>query len=434
MPKVLHTADWHLGKQLKRFDLIAQQREALERLLDVIDDERPDLVVLAGDVFDVGERPTLAALRVWAWISEEIVRRRPGGLPLVVIPGNHDHPERLAVNARLSRDAGLHLLHDLERAHLPLRVAGVEVFGLPFHKPARVRALVARDAADAGATGAADAIADAGAGANPATAAAIGDFDYHAAMAWLARRALAASAGDAPRLLLAHAFVEGAGAEDAAEDPVMVGGAGAVRVDALAGFDYVALGHLHTPRALAGAANVRYAGSLYPCSFDEANDKAVAIVRWPDGAPPGTAPDVTLRPLEVGRRVRVVADQTFDEVIRRGEAARAAGDPAADDYLLASVTDRAPIAHAQARLAEVHPHGVFEQRRLDVVLDDGPDLPDVDEASVEEVFLAFYRHVLGDGAALGDAEAEILRTALHDDPAADAADPDAAAASGEDRA
>lgn len=411
MPKVLHTADWHLGKHLKRFDLIEPQREALERLLAVIDDERPDLVALAGDVFDVGERPTLAALRTWDWVAEEIVRRRPGGLPLVVIPGNHDHPERLAVNARLSRDAGLHLRHELDRAHDPLRLAGLEVFALPFHKPARVRALAAREARagdDAGEASAADA------------AGAIGDFDYHAAMEWMVRRALGGSAGDRPRLLLAHAFVEGAGEEGAGEDPVMVGGAGAVAAHAFDGFDYVALGHLHGPRALPGRPWVRYAGSLYPCSFDESGERTVAIVEWPEGAPAGTAPQVRTRPLTVRRRVRAVRDLTFDEVIRRGEAARAAGDAAADDYLLASVTDRTPIAHAQARLTEVHPHGVFEQRRLDVVLDDGPELPDVDEASVEEVFLAFFRHVLGDDERPTDAEAEILRAALADLHAPDA--------------
>ena len=393
MTKLLHTADWHLGKHLKRFDLAAEQHEALERLLAVVDDEQPDLVVVAGDVFDSGERPPLSALREWTWVTQEIVRRRPGGLPLVVIPGNHDHAERIAFNAHLTRASGLYLLNDLARAHEPLRIAGLELFGLPFHKPARVRAL--RHDADPD-------------GALPD----IGDFDYDAAMRWLAGRALGASRGDLPRVAIVHAFVEGAGDEGEAEDPLMVGGAGAVRPGSLGGFDYVALGHLHTPRPLPRQPHVRYAGSLYPYAFDEPGDKSVTIVSWDDGAEVGTRPEVRTVPLEVARKVRTISDLPFDEVIRGGVAARAAGDPGVDDYLLVSVSDRAPIPHAQARLSEVYPQALFEQRRLDVTPDETLDLPDPSRHGVDEVFLAFYRHVLGADGEPSEVELELLREAL----------------------
>ncbi len=393
MAKLLHSADWHLGKHLKRFDLAAEQHEALERLLDVVDDEQPDVVVVAGDVFDSGERPPLAALREWTWVTQEIVRRRPGGLPLVVIPGNHDHAERIAFNAHLTRASGLYLLNDLARSNEPLRIAGLELFGLPFHKPARVRALAHALRPDE---------------ALPA----IGDFDYDAAMRWLVGRALEASRGDLPRVAIAHAFVEGAGDEGEAEDPVMVGGAGAVRAGTLDGFDYVALGHLHAPRRLPGRPHVRYAGSLYPYAFDEASDKSVSIVTWDEGAVAGTRPEVRSVPLEVRRKVRTISELPFDEVIRGGVAARASGDPDLDDYLLVSVSDRAPIPHAQARLSEVYPNALFEQRRLDVTPDETLDLPDPSRHGVDEVFLAFYRHVLGAESEPSETELELLREAL----------------------
>lgn len=397
MPTVLHTADWHLGKSLQRFDLIAEQREALERLLDVIDAEAPDLVVIAGDVFDVPDRQPLGAIRTWTWITEEITARTAAGLPIVVVPGNHDHPERLGYNSHLTRGSGLFVLNDLDRAHEPLEIAGVELFGIPFHKPARVRAMLQRDGVDKTIDGVDDDI---------------DDFDYDTAMARVVQRCLAASRGTLPRLAVAHAFVAGAGDEDRSEDPVMVGGAGGVRPSTFAGFDYVALGHLHTARGLPGHAHVRYAGSLYPYSFDERGVKSVTIVRWDAGAGAGTTPEIRSVPLEVQRQVRVIDDLSFDALLALGEGMRSAGDPRRDDYLLASVSDRAPIAHAQARLNEVFPNATFEQRRIDVASDETFDVPDPNEHSLEEVFEAFYRHVYGAESTLDERELATLREAL----------------------
>ncbi len=390
VPKVLHTADWHLGKRLKRFDLANEQREALERLLDVIDAEQPDVVVIAGDIFDVPERQPLSAIRTWTWITQEITRRAP----IVAIPGNHDHAERLGYNTHLTRTSGLYILNDLEHAHEGLVLAGLELFGLPFHKPARVRALLERDATE---------------GASPIE---LDDFDYDTAMRHLVDRALGATRGGHPRVAIAHAFVAGSGEEDSSEDPIMVGGAGGVRASTLAAFDYVALGHLHAPHAASRHSHVRYAGSLYPYAFDEHPSKSVTVARWDDGASAGTRPEVWIVPLEVQRRVRVVADLSFAELLREGEALRSAGDPRSDDYLLASVTDRDPVPHAQARLNEVYPNAVFEQRWLDVAPDEAFDVPDPSRHSVEQVFEAFYTHVYGADERLDELERAVLREAL----------------------
>ncbi len=390
MPTLLHTADWHLGKSLKRFDLVDEQREALERLLAIVDEERPDVVVIAGDVFDTPDRQPLAAIRAWTWVTQEITRRAP----IVAIPGNHDHAERLGYNTHLTRASGLTIINDLERAHEGLVVAGLELFGIPFHKPARVRALLQRGASE------------------DAAPVALDDFDYDTAMRHLVERALGASRGTHPRVAIAHAFVAGSGEEDSSEEPIMVGGAGGVRPSTLAPFDYVALGHLHAPRAASTQAHVRYAGSLYPYAFDEHPDKSVTIARWDDDAPAGTRPEVRTVPLEVRRRVRVVSDRTFAALLREGEALRAAGDPRVEDYLLASVTDRDPVPHAQARLNEVFPNALFEQRRLDVTSAEVFDAPDPSRHSLEEVFEAFYAHVYGAEERLGDLERAVLREAL----------------------
>jgi DNA repair protein SbcD/Mre11 len=393
MPRILHTADWHLGKRLFDFRLLDAQRQALAGLLDVIDAELPDLVVLAGDVFDAPV-PPVGALQAWGWIAEAIVDER--GVPLVVIPGNHDSAERIAMNANVARRSGLFVLHELATAHRPVRVGGIDVVALPFHKPPHVRALA--DAAS-------------GDGASPA-APVLGDFDYDAAIAWLLRRARTVRDPAVPTVLVAHAFVAGGGEEDAGEDPLMVGGAGAVTAATLAGFDYVALGHLPVPRALAGHPSARYAGSLYPYAFGEANDKSVTIVDLADQ--PGLPATIRTAPLPTQPRVRLVEGISFDQAIEDGLRASAAGDPAVADYLLLRVTDRAPIDHALARLREVYPHALLEQPVVDVPVEARCMPGDARTLSVEDAFLAFYRHVFD--APPGEVERDVLREALTADP------------------
>ena len=381
MPTFLHTADWHLGKRLHAFRLIEQQREALERLLDVVDAEEPAAVLVAGDVFDAPV-PPLEALELWDWVVGELVDARR--VPLVAIPGNHDHAVRLAMNARVARGAGLHVLHDLERAPTPVRIAGVDVFGLPFHKPPHVRALAQR----------------------AGTTLELDDYDYDAAMAWLLARTKRDP--DVPAVLLAHAFVAGGGEESEGEDAVMVGGAGAVQPATFAGFDYVALGHLHAPRALPGFERVRYAGSPYPYAFGEVGAKGVALVDLADR--PGEAVAVRPVPLPATRQVRAVADVAFDDALAAGAAARRAGDPSVDDYLLLRVNDRGPIAHALDRLREVHPFALLEQPVTDVQAS-GRSLPDdVRTLRLEDLFRDFYRATFD--AEPGALELDVLREAL----------------------
>ncbi len=249
--RFIHTADWHLGKRLHDFSLIGEQREALARIGDLVADARPDALILAGDVFDT-HIPQVAALELW----EETVERIVGelGIPMVVIPGNHDHAERISLHAGLAKRAGLHIVHTLGASAEPVRIAGVDLFGVPFHKPVHVNAAF-RDASPG-----------------------LGAFDYAGAMQWVLGRVREARSPGVPAVLVGHAFVEGT-EEPEGEDAIQVGGAGGVPVSAFEGFAYVALGHIHGARKLGSSGEVRYSGSPYPYSFGEAGaEKSVTLV------------------------------------------------------------------------------------------------------------------------------------------------------------
>ena len=384
--KLIHTADWHLGKRLAGFPLGAEQREALTSLLEVVDREQADAVVVAGDVFDTPV-PPLSALEAWEWFVGALVGDR--GVPLVVIPGNHDHPERLGVNARIARRAGLHVLNDLSEAHLGVSIGGVEIFGVPFHKPSHVRA----------------AFGEEGTGFDP---------DYDAAMARMLDRVRAARTPGASAIVVAHAFVDGAGDEGEGEDAIVVGGAGGVRLATFDGFDYVALGHIHGARSLGGRDTVRYCGSTYACSFSEAGrTKSVDVVEVEAG-------DVRVRsvPIAVRRRVRVIDGLSFAQVMDEAATVDAS---ALGDYVLVRVTDTGPIDHALPRLREFYPYALLQQPGIAVQAGSTRFAGDARTIGVEEAFRAFYRHVHGDEIA--GLEEDVLREVLAVD---DATDDDAA--------
>lgn len=396
--KLIHTADWHLGKRLNGFLLDAEQREALAAMLAVVDRESPDAVLLAGDVFDTPV-PPLSALETWSWFVNELVVER--GVPLVAIPGNHDHPERLAVNARVARPTGLHILHDLRECHVPVQVAGIEVFGVPFHKPAHVRAAFPEAAAG-------EAAGREGKGDDPAPWDPNASYDL--AMERVLRRVRAARTEDRPSVLMAHAFVEGGGEEPEGEDAIVVGGAGTVRVATLAGFDYVALGHIHGGRDLVRSGSpVRYAGSIYPYAFSEAGStKSVDVVTFEGGATSErSVRSVRSVPIEVRRRVRVIEGVSFEQVL---EGAATAPQDERHDYLLVRVTDRGPIDHAVARLREFYPNALLQQPAIEVTAERIGFDGDAHRVGTEEAFRAFYRHVFD--ADMSQLEEELLREVL----------------------
>ncbi|SDB34686.1 exonuclease SbcCD subunit D [Belnapia rosea] len=316
--RFLHTADWHLGRSLGGYSLQEDQAALLaEQLPAIVRDTAPDAVLLAGDVFDRAVPPA-EAVRLLDEVLSGLVLGL--GVPVVMIPGNHDEARRVGFGARLLAASRLHIVQSPCGEAIPVAGRagdGATIVACGYATPLAL----AREPSLAHASFA----------------------DHDGAFAALAPCLHALCPAEGPRVLVAHAFVAGGAESPLSERALSVGGSGAIGADRFAGFDYVALGHLHRPQNLLGG-RLRYSGSLFPYSVEEADHaKSVTLVELgPQGA---------LRieeiPLTPRRGLRVLTG--------RFATLRETEGPAREDYVALVLTDPTPVPEAQRRLAEIFP-------------------------------------------------------------------------------
>ena len=268
MKKIVHLADLHLGARLHDRDRLPEQRRFLDWLCeDLLAKERPDALVLAGDLFDI-YYPPAGVQGVWL---DFLARVRSGSLAgaVVAIAGNHDSPSSLGCTGKVLRLIGTRLLAGDTAAGdeaflVPCADGGHLAFAaVPFLREGLLRTEGGGDARRG--------------------------FAGHAAAALAAARALDPAA---PVVAVAHTTVDGAtllsdAVSERGRRAAAVGGVDSVPADAFDGADYVALGHLHRAQTVGGREAVRYAGSPLPMSFAEAESfggKTLAVVEF-DGGP-----------------------------------------------------------------------------------------------------------------------------------------------------
>lgn len=256
--KFIHTADWHLGKLLKEHSMTEDQEWLLNnRFLPLVDDEKPDVILLSGDVYDRSYPPE-EAVELFDRMTEEIVGKRK--IPFIIISGNHDSAERLAVASRLLKWQGLYIFGPLTRlSPVILDDAGGKVAfcPLPYAEPARVRVMMNT----LGLKGA-DQV-----------------HSYEEAETVLSRYLLSLLPAEPLRkVALAHAFAAG-GTPSESERPLSIGGYDRISDAVFEDYDYTALGHLHRPqKTQKESEKIQYSGSLMRYSFDEVNQKKGVIV------------------------------------------------------------------------------------------------------------------------------------------------------------
>lgn len=314
--KFLHLADLHLGKRVNGFSMLEDQAHILRQILAILDDEQPDGVLIAGDVYDKSV-PSVEAVELLDSILTEL---RARGVPVLLISGNHDSPERLAFGGRVMDSCGIHISPVYDGALAPVTLQDafgpVHVWLLPFVKPAHVR----RWFPDADIESYTDAMAEA-----------VAHMDIDTA---------------ARNVLVTHQFVTG-GARSGSEE-LSVGGTDNVDSGVFAPFDYVALGHLHGAQHI-GRETIRYAGSPLKYSFSEARQhKSVTVVTL------GEKGDVQVRtvaltPLRELREIR----GSYDELTARSFYEHTTYR---SDYLHLILTDEQDVFDAMSRLRTIYPY------------------------------------------------------------------------------
>lgn len=353
--RILHTADWHIGKQLAGFDLLDVQRRSFEEVRRIAKEQRADAIIIAGDVYD----RSLASEQVVKTVNAMLrTLNLDDHLPLLVIAGNHDSGPRLATGREWFKQTDFHLHTDIASSLNPVTIGDTQFFLLPYFEPRQAQVYFADDSLTT-----------------------IG-----AAVLRVVQEMLPLFAPDKKHVLVTHFFVAGSthvGENGgSSETGVSVGGLDAVPVDTFADFDYVALGHLHNRHALIND-KIQYAGSLVKYDVAEANmtkgcyllDTATMTREF---IPIAQAPEL-----------RHVTD-SFEHIM----------DPAADlgvapeDYVQFTLTDTEVIPDLMNRLRERYPHCTGVDRLTQVHLEQAvrAKIQDLDPMAL---LTEFYADALG---------------------------------------
>ena len=313
--KFAHIADLHIGKRVHDFSMLEDQRYILDQMLGIFEEQRVDGILIAGDVYDKVV-PSAEAVQLF---DEFITRLAKLKIPVYMISGNHDSAERLSFGAKLfeSNDIYISQVYDgkVKKVGLEDEYGLVNVYLLPFLKPATVRHALQRDDIESYEDG---------------------------VMAALQECEVDASQRN---VLVAHQFVTGADRCDSEE--ASVGGLDNVSAEVFDKFDYVALGHIHRSQKM-GRETLRYSGTPLKYSFSEVeHKKSVTIVELLEkgNVQISTVPLVPLRDM---RKVRV----TYMKVTAK-ESYTAENKM---DYLQITLTDEEDVPGALQKLRTIYPN------------------------------------------------------------------------------
>ncbi len=379
--RIFHISDLHIGKQLHYYNMKDSQIEALTRIANSADEYRPDVIIIAGDIYDKSA-PSGEAYELFDEFLNHLADITPS-IPVLIIAGNHDSPSRLGYAGNFLKRNSIHISvfpprdekEHLECVTLQDEYGEVNFYLLPFTKPGYVKGLF-----DEGEI-----------------------VNYDSAV----RKIIERENIDYSKrnVLVAHQFfVSGTTKPDKCDSELTylsLGGIDSVDIECVKDFDYVALGHIHKSQKVVKD-NIRYSGTPLKYSVsEEIHTKSITMVELREK---GAEVRYDFIPIEVSRDVRTVRG-TMQEVIEM------ANDINRDDYVSITLTDE-DIYRPKDRLQE-HYNNILEIKldnaRTRAVLsekNEGEESPNPFAA-----FEEFYQAM--NGQPLSDAEEQIMREIIH---------------------
>ncbi len=357
--KLFHTADWHLGKLVQGVYMTDDQRYVLEQFLQAIDEEQPDAVIIAGDLYDRA-LPPVEAVDLLDEILAEIVLKRK--VPVLSIAGNHDSPTRLQFGSKLMKETGLHIAGDitnLEPIILNDEFGEVHFHLVPFAEPSTVKSLFEDDSVST----------------------------HDDAMKKIVEKIEEKMDKSKRHVFIGHAFVTPYGEKldntSDSERPLAIGGSECVSAEYFNSFHYTALGHLHKAHYVLNE-TIRYSGSPLKYSSSEANhEKGYLIVEL---GRDGQA-SIEKRKLTPRRDLRIV-EGSIQELLKA---------PVNEDYVFVRLTDLTPVVGAMEQIRTVYPNAMHVERKSlpREIFESEEDFVRREQMDDLSLFKAFHKEILG---------------------------------------
>lgn len=372
--KIIHLADLHIGKRVNEFSMIDDQKYILNQILEIIDNEKPDAVIIAGDVYDK-QVPSIEAVELLDSFISDISKRKT---TTFIISGNHDSAERLAFGSSLMAMGKIYISPvyngKISKYTLKNDFGSANFYLLPFVKPSHVKRFFP-DKKIESYTDAIKVVVD----------------------------NLKLDTSEI-NILIAHQFVTGASRTESEE--ISVGGLDNVDASVFEDFDYVALGHIHRPQKI-GTERIRYCGTPLKYSFSEVNDaKSVSIIEI------NSKEDFNLRtiPLIPKRDMRKIRG-TYEELTTKTSYE----NTNTDDYIHVTLTDEFNVADAIQKLRVIYKNimkleydnmRTRESRKIN--LDDMV----IENKNPLEIFSEFYK--LQNNKEMNDEQKEIIKKIMEE--------------------
>ena len=356
--KILHTGDWHIGRVLDQHSLIDDQRYALQGFLTIVHDVQPDVILIAGDLYDRAIPPREALELVDETLTHLILDDH---IPVIVIGGNHDGRSRLDYGSAILARKGLYFRGAYDPEAGPIEITGrgdtvpTAFWAVPFIKPVEYHTAAETESIP----------------------------DYNGMYADIVAHIRPKMNFDQPNVLISHGLILSApptaGTLDDSVRPIEIGGIAYASSHLFSDFDYVALGHLHRPQKV-GSNRIRYAGSLLKYSFSEVNQKkSVTVVEM------GEKGNVVVHtvPLNAPHDMRLV-EGFLDEVMAL---------PYSEDYVWVTLRDELPPPDARVTVSTVFPN-MMKFSILNSKTKTDEDIlakEQMENKTIEELFSDFYR-------------------------------------------
>ncbi|QNU67048.1 exonuclease SbcCD subunit D [Ruminiclostridium herbifermentans] len=322
--KIIHTGDWHIGKIVNEFSMLEEQKHVLEQLISIVEREKPDAIIIAGDVYDRSIPPVEAVELVDEVFNTLLLDLK---VPILAIAGNHDSAERLSFASRILINNGLHIVGGFNGSvhctTLEDEFGVVNFYMLPYVDPRNVRHIFDDNKIST----------------------------HDDAMKKMIEIIGQAIKHNERNVMITHGYITHMGREaellSESERPLSIGGTEFVSSDYFKIFNYTALGHLHAPQK-AGAESIRYSGSILKYSFSEVNQrKGINIVEIDKAG----NTKVTFNPLIPKRDMRIIKGP-INELIN-SEVYRNANT---EDYVYAILTDKGELIDPISKLRTVYPN------------------------------------------------------------------------------